>query len=256
MHLSVIQFDTIWENKDANFQVLEKITSDLKSETDIIILPEMFNTGFSVTADDLSENTGGKTFEWMKSLSTKKNCGVCGSYIIRSRGKYFNRWVFITPEKESWSYNKRHLFRMGNEHLKFSPGNKRISFMFRGVRICPTICYDLRFPVWSRNTDNYDLLINSANWPSSRRDVWITLLKARAIENQCYVAGANRSGQDGSGIKYSGDSMVINPRGEIISSSEKNNENVITADISIADLKRFRNEFPVLKDRDRFHISV
>jgi len=145
---------------------------------------------------------------------------------------------------------------MSGEEKAFTHGRERVTFKFREVRICPNICYDLRFPVWSRNRNDYDLLINSANWPEARRDVWTTLLKARAIENQCFVAGANRIGADGTGIKYCGDSMIINPKGEIIAFAEKNKECVLTADISMKELSDFRKKFPVLKDSDNFTFNI
>lgn len=254
MKLSVIQPDTVWEDKEANFRILEKMISGIENDTDVIILPEMFNTGFSMNTVELSEPYKGITYDWMTGISERRNCAICGSYMIRSGQRIYNRWVFVTPEKKAWHYDKRHLFRMGNEHLFFSRGNKRVTFRFRGIKIFPNICYDLRFPVWSRNTDNYDLLINSANWPAPRRNVWITLLKARALENQCYVVGANRIGKDGAGVTYTGDSMIINPRGEILASAGKNKEISISAGISMPELKQFRKIFPVLKDMDKFNI--
>ena len=193
--------------------------SPLYNKTDIVVLPEMFNTGFSMNPEKLSESPESETFDWMKNIAEKGNFGICGSYIVKENMKFFNRWIFVSPEKESWHYDKRHLFSMAREDKFFSSGKTRLIFSFRGVRISPFICYDLRFPVWSRNRNDYDLMIIAANWPESRREVWITLLKARAIENQCYVAGANRIGTDGEGIKYCGDSVIINPRGEIIASA-------------------------------------
>jgi predicted amidohydrolase len=255
MKLSVIQPDTVWEEKERNFRIIEDMISQVESDTDIIILPEMFNTGFSMNTLEFSELPHAITFDWMIHISEKINSGICGSYMIRSGRRYFNRWVFVTPEKNSWYYDKRHLFSMGNEDKAFSAGQKRLTFRFRDVSICPNICYDLRFPVWSRNNNNYDLLINSANWPAPRRSVWQTLLRARAIENQCYVAGANRIGTDGTGVKYSGDSMIINPRGEIIAIAEKEKESSISAEISMQELKEFREKFPVLKDADNFIIT-
>lgn len=252
MKISVIQPDTIWEKKDANFRLLEKLISETDNDTDVIILPEMFNTGFSMNPGEHGEPPGGLTYDWMISVSEKTDSAVCGSYMIKSGGRFFNRWVFVTPDKKSRHYDKHHLFRMGNEHLEFSAGNKRILISFRGTRIFPLVCYDLRFPVWNRNNLYYDLIINSANWPAPRRIVWLTLLTARALENQCYVAGANRIGKDGAGIEYTGDSVIINPRGEILASAPVNSECSITAEISIPELKRFRKKFPVLKDMDRF----
>ena len=169
----------------------------------------------------------------MKSTAQKGNFGVCGSYMVKENGRFFNRWVFVSPEKEIWYYDKRHLFSMGGEDKFFSAGKSRLVFSFRGVRISPYICYDLRFPVWSRNSNDYDLVIYSANWPEARINVWNTLLKARAIENQCFVAGSNRIGTDGNGIKYCGDSAIIDPRGEIIASADNNEECSVSAEISI-----------------------
>lgn len=253
MKISIIQQNIVWEDKARNFERLEKLLSNL-SNTDIIILPEMFNTGFSMDPERLGEPPFSETFDWMLHASEEGNFGICGSYIVKENGNFYNRWLFVTPEKKSWQYDKRHLFTITNEESYFTHGTKRLIFNFRGVKISPNICYDLRFPVWSRNRNrnDYDLLINSANWPEPRRDVWLTLLKARAIENLCYVAGANRVGTDGNGIKYCGDSMIISPKGEILASAQKNKECSISADISMTELTKFRKKFPVHKDADKF----
>ena len=253
MRISVVQYKVAWENKSANFKKIEDLISRLLAKPDIVILPEMFTTGFSMNYEKLSEPPHGVTYRWMAGLASAGNFGLCGSYIIREGKQVFNRWVFITPDGKSWHYNKRHLFRMGDEEKIFTRGEKRVVFKFRKTRICPNICYDLRFPVWSRNRNDYDLLINSASWPEARREVWITLLKARAIENQCFVAGANRTGIDGNGIKHYGDSMIINPRGEIIASA-KNEEGVFSAPVSMTELNEFRKKFPVQPDADDFTI--
>jgi predicted amidohydrolase len=254
MKISIIQSDIAWEDKSRNFAKIEK-SLHLLNGSDIVILPEMFNTGFTMNTEGMGEPPYSETFDWMIHISERGNFGICGSYIVRERGRFFNRWIFVTPEKKSWHYDKRHLFRMGDEEKSFTPGKKRITFRFRGVRISPNVCYDLRFPVWSRNRNDYDLLINSACWPASRRNVWITLLKARSIENQCFVAGANRIGIDGEGIKYCGDSLIINPYGEIIASSGRNEKCIISAEISLKELSAFRKKFPVLKDADDFSIN-
>ena len=253
MRISVIQPDIFWEDKSNNFRNYEGLISTIKNP-DIIILPEMFSTGFTASTEKQGEKPHGETFEWLVHMAEKLSSAICGSYIVKSGSKYFNRFVFVSPEKKSWSYNKRHLFRMNNVENNFVAGGKRIIFKFRGFRICPTICYDLRFPVWSRNRDDYDLLINSANWPMARRDVWITLLRARAIENLCYVAGANRIGTDGTGTKYCGDSLILGPKGEELASAEKHKECSITADISLPELKAFRKKFPAHLDADNFTI--
>jgi predicted amidohydrolase len=174
--------------------------------------------------------------------------------MVKDNLSFFNRWLFLTPEKESWKYDKRHLFSMGGENNIFSSGRNRLIFSFRGVRICSNICYDLRFPVWSRNRNEYDLLINSANWPETRKEVWNVLLKARAIENQCFVIGANRIGIDGNGINYCGDSVIIDPLGKILTNSNTNEEKSITEEISLTELSEFRKKFPVFIDADEFSI--
>lgn len=254
MKISIIQSDLEWEDKPGNFKKLERLISPLNNVIDIVVLPEMFNTGFSMNPVKLSEGPEEETFEWMTVTAQKGNFGVCGSYIVKDNKNFFNRWVFVSPENQVFFYDKRHLFSMGGEDKLFSPGKTRLIFGYRGVRISPFICYDLRFPVWSRNKNDYDLMINSANWPETRSNVWNTLLKARAIENQCYVAGSNRLGIDGAGIKYCGESMIINPRGEVISSINKNEENSVSGEISMIELSDFRNKFPVHNDADSFTV--
>jgi predicted amidohydrolase len=254
MKLTLIQSDIIWENKIKNMEKLGELISTIPADTDIVILPEMFNTGFSMNPHELSEPPDSETFEWMKSMAEKCNYAICGSYIINENSHFYNRWIFVSPDNEIWSYNKRHLFSPGDEDKLFTHGNERVVFNFRGLRICPNICYDLRFPVWSRNRDDYDLLINSANWPERRRDVWLTLLKARAFENQCFVAGVNRIGIDGTGIKYCGDSMILGPKGEIIASDIRNKECLISGEILINELSDFREKFPIQNDADDFTI--
>ncbi|MGI6339775.1 MAG: amidohydrolase [Bacteroidales bacterium] len=256
MKISLIQQNIVWENRSANLENLEREISKIPPGTNIVALPEMFTTGFSMNPEILSEGPESITYEWMQKASAEGGFAVCGSYIVKEDGFYYNRWVFVGPEGESWSYDKRHLFGPGGEDKAYRKGNGRIVFSFRGVGICPFICYDLRFPVWMRNRNEYDLLIISANWPESRSEVWKTLLKARAIENQCYVAGINRVGKDGRDIRYKGDSMIIDPFGEIIVHAEENEDCIVSADISIQDLLRFRENFPVARDSDNFTISL
>jgi omega-amidase len=256
MKISVIQPEVAWENKALNFQILSGILSPLYNKTDIVILPEMFNTGFSMNPEVLSEAPYSETFLWMKKTAEKGNYGVCGSYIIKENTEFFNRWVFVSPGNETWQYDKHHLFTMGGEDRLFKSGNSRLNFTFKGVRIAPYICYDLRFPVWSRNLEGSDLIIYAANWPESRHNVWNTLLKARAIENQCYVAGSNRTGTDGEGIAYRGESMIIDPKGEIIAGTGTKKNCSASAEISLTELVAFRTKFPVLNDADNFSINI
>jgi omega-amidase len=256
MKISVIQSDIAWEDTALNFKNLTELLLPLYNKTDIAILPEMFNTGFSMNPAKFSETPDGETFSWMKKVAHKGNFGLCGSYMVRVDNLFYNRWVFVSPETKTLFYDKRHLFAMGGEDNFFSAGKNRLTFTFRDTRISPYICYDLRFPVWSRNTEASDLLIYSANWPESRRDVWLTLLKARAIENQCYVAASNRIGTDGKGIKYCGDSMIIDPYGRIIASANPNELCSVTGNLSLNELTEFRNKFPVLNDADDFTINI
>ena len=253
MKISIIQPVILWEDKAGNLSHLDDLILPLHNKTDIVILPEMFNTGFSMDTKKLHEPLNGPTFQWMKETAERGNFGLCGSYIISGDNSFFNRFVFVSPNNEFWHYDKRHLFSMAGEDKFFSSGKSKLVFSFRGLRISPFICYDLRFPVWSRNRNDYDLAIYVASWPHVRISVWETLLKARAIENQCYVAGANRVGEDGNGIMHSGRSSVINPRGEILSYAGQD-ECSVTADISISELIEFRNKFPVMNDADDFEI--
>jgi omega-amidase len=256
MKISVIQPDIAWEDKSRNFQRLAHIVEPLFNNTDLVILPEMFNTGFSMRAAELSEPTGGETFLWMKKIAREGNFGICGSCISQEGMQFFNRWIFVSPEGDSFHYDKRHLFSMGGEDRLFTGGKTRLVFSFRGARIAPFICYDLRFPVWSRNHNEYDIAIYSANWPEVRQNVWQVLLNARAIENQCFVAASNRIGTDGEGIKYCGESMIISPRGELLNLGERDRECSITSEISLTDQISFRKKFPVGNDADEFIIKA
>jgi omega-amidase len=256
MNISLIQPDTVWENKTANFRKLELLLTPLFNQTDIVVLPEMFSTGFSMNPEILGESPGEETFRWMKNMALKGNFGVCGSYMVAENNRFYNRFSFVSPGNEVWQYDKRHLFTMGEENNFFSPASQRLVFSFRDVRISPLICYDLRFPVWSRNRGDVDLILYSANWPESRKEVWTTLTKARAIENQCFVAGVNRIGTDGSGILYCGESNIINAFGKIIVSAGPDQECSVTGEISMNELSEFRKKFPVLKDADDFTLNV
>lgn len=255
MKLSVIQPDLVWEGKSLNLTNLEKLIVPLAGKTDLIVLPEMFNTGFTMNVQGHSEPPDGETFRWMSDISGTGKFAICGSYLVIEANIVYNRWIFTGPAGEFHYYDKRHTFTMGEEDKYISHGNSRAVFNYGGFRISPYICYDLRFPVWSRNRNDTDLMIYAANWPTARRNVWNILLKARAIENQCFVAGSNRIGTDGNGISYSGDSAIIDPKGEIIIIADAGLEQCITVDISIEELNEFRKKFPVLNDADSFTIN-
>jgi omega-amidase len=256
MRVTLVQADTVWENRESNLKKISTILSDVYYKTDLVILPEMFTTGFSMNTRSLAEPFPGTTFYWMQEESKKGNFSICGSYISGNGEKYYNRLLFFKPDGEFRFYDKRHLFGVGGEDTVFSAGKERVIVDYLNARINLQICYDLRFPVWIRNRNDYDVLIFTANWPESRNGVWSTLLKARAIENQCFVIGVNRIGIDGTGLKYSGNSMVIDPRGNVISAIDTDTEDHITHDISLYELEEFRTNFPAWKDADDFAVNI
>lgn len=251
INLALVQFDPVWEAVEPNLKKLEILLSDLPNTVDIVILPEAFATGFSMDAEKVAESMNGQSVTWMKRMAAEKQFVVCGSLFIVEEGNYYNRFVWVNKEGDLLTYDKRHLFSMGVEDANYSKGKQQLIIEYKGWRIFPQICYDLRFPVWSRNVHQYDLLINVANWPASRRKVWKTLLKARAIENQCYVAAVNRLGEDGNSISYSGDSLGIDYKGEVISKM-KNREGIELFMIDRQNLKKFKIKFDTLKDGDRY----
>lgn len=255
LNIAIVQTNLIWENKEKNIEKFSSIIEDIKGKPDIVLLPEMFTTGFSMNTKQLAEPANGDTVSWMKNIAASKGFALGGSVIIEEGGNHFNRFYFITPSGEIFQYDKRHLFRMGNENELYSRGTKRVVFEYLGWRIMLNICYDLRFPVWSRNKRDYDLLINVANFPAPRRDVWNILLKARAIENQCYVAAVNRVGTDGMNIAYTGDSQFVSPKGLVMALAEENKETIIYGSLNMKELIEFREKFPVLLDLDEFEIT-
>ena len=256
MKITIIQHDTIWEDKPANIKNIERIISKLSEKPDIVVLPEMFTTGFTSNAGRLAEDLNGATFQWMSNLSITGNFAVCGSIIIWSDGKYYNRFLFITPEKKNFYYDKRHLFSLGGENEIYTKGKLRQVINYDNFRFLPIVCYDLRFPVWCRNRGDYDVLICIASWPEIRRDAWNSLLKARAIENQSYAIGVNRTGTDNDGYKYAGDSVVLDPLGNIVGKVGEYQEGSVTVEISLSELKTFRGKFPFWKDSDDFSIEL
>lgn len=253
LKITIIQPDIIWENPQAN---LNKYAGWIENiiETDLIILPEMFTTGFSMQPEKLKEPWNGLSVNWMKKIAAEKKASVVGSLITEENNQIFNRAFWVFPNGEIKKYDKRHLYTMGEEHLHYSPGIDKLIVEFKGWKFCPLICYDLRFPVWARNTEDYDVLFFMANWPSPRHHVWKNLLIARAIENQSYCIGVNRTGTDGTGLKYLGDSACISPKGKAEFMGE--NEKVQTFEISYSNLHNFRKTFPLLNDRDSFQFRI
>ena len=253
MKITIVQTDIVWENKQENLRVLRRKLTALCGTTEIIVLPEMFSTGFSMNSKELAEPLSGETITTLKQWAKEFNFAISGSYIASDNDRYFNRAFFLTPEGEEYYYDKRHLFRMGQEPQHFAAGNERLIIPYRDWNVCLLVCYDLRFPVWSRNVNNeYDLLIYVASWPVPRREVWDTLLRARAMENMCYVCGVNRIGTDGHQLSYNGGSIVYSPKGEILLSAPDAQEDILTTTLDLSALRSFRNKFPAWKDADTF----
>lgn len=254
LRVSLVQVDLKWGDVDANLSLFTKLLGPLKGKSDLIVLPEMFTSGFSMEQKEQVAQYAHKTMQWMQIRARETDAYVMGSIVVEQDNQFFNRICVVGPQGEYYQYDKRHLFRMGDEHLHFGHGKRRLIFSLKGWRICPLVCYDLRFPVWSRNCNDYDLLIYVANWPRSRRDVWITLLKARALENQSYVLGVNRVGLDGMKLSYCGDSMALDARAKVVGACSENKQQIVTLSLSLDELKRFREKFPVAQDADNFQL--
>lgn len=248
LKVSVIQFNIFWENPEQNRKYLDET---LKNENaDLIILPEMWSTGFSMKPENCGSQD--ESLVWMQNKAKEKSMALCGSLIMANEeGEFVNRLFFVFPDGQYEYYDKRHLFTMGDEPNHYSPGKSRLILEYKGWRICPLICYDLRFPVFARNNASYDLLLYVANWPAKRAEHWKALLKARAIENQSYVIGCNRVGEDANGIAHQGDSVVHDFKGDTAAFGT-NQAQVLRATLSLAELKEGREKFPVLADRDSF----
>lgn len=256
LKITTVQTNLFWEDVTKNLNHFSAKLEEIIETTDIIVLPEMFTTGFTMNPELLAEDHGGIGLQWMQQKASEKNSVLVGSISVKENNHYYNRLYWVKPDGTYEYYDKRHLFQMGNEHEYYKAGHKKIIIEYKGWKICPLICYDLRFPVWSRNKKEnaFDVLIYVANWPEVRSYPWKQLLIARAIENQCYVIGVNRIGDDGNSIKHSGDSSVINPRGELISTTIANSDNTETVSLSLSYLQEFKKVFPVLLDADEFSL--
>lgn len=254
LRVTAIQMDIVWENPTTNQSQIEKLLP-AEDTSDIVILPEMFSTGFTPNGKLVAETMNGSTVRWMIKSAAEMNYAIAGSLVIQENGEIYNRFVWANPNGEVVKYDKRHLFTYGKEHLHYTQGDKRVIINYAGWRILPQICYDLRFPVWSRNCNDYDLAIYVASWPATRIWIWDHLLVARAIENQASIIGVNRVGTDGMGLEYSGHSQIINPKGEIIQKSKIQGEENINAILDYEMVQNWRSFFPALEDRDSFLIS-
>jgi predicted amidohydrolase len=260
--VTTIQTHLHWEDKTSNLEMFEGKINSIKEKTELVILPEMFSTGFAINPEKLAEKMDGATVEWMKRLASKKNIILTGSIIIEEGGKYFNRLIWMLPNGQHGYYDKRHRFAFAGENEKYIAGSKRLIASVKGWKINLLVCYDLRFPVWSRQSPHqenkegleFDAIIYVANWPERRNHAWKSLLVARAIENQSYVIGVNRTGEDGGGLYHSGDSMIIGPLGEILYHQE-HKEDIFTYTLQKENLEDARSKFPFWKDADDFFIQ-
>lgn len=256
LKVTIVQSPLIWENVDGNLTgFTERLSSIKPGDTDLIVLPEMFTTGFTMDAARLAEGMDGKAFQWLKKTANEKQCVITGSVAIKDNEGFYNRLIWMRPDGTFETYNKRHTFRMANEHHTYTGGDKKLIVTLKGWRICPLICYDLRFPVYSRNRNDYDCLIYVANWPEVRSYPWKQLLIGRAIENLSYVIGVNRIGKDGKGLDHSGDSAVLNFKGVPISKTQAHQDVVETVSLSYGELEEFRKIFPASLDADNFVIT-
>ena len=255
MRVTLLQSNLIWEKKSRNLDNFEYQIQNINSETDLIILPEMFTTGFTMQVSQFAEEHLGESFQRMQTWAKATKAAILGSLMVHEKNHYFNRAYFVFPNGSYQFYDKRHLFRMAKEDSYYTAGQQRIIVEYKGWRIMPLICYDLRFPIWSRNNLNYDLLIYLANWPERRSLPWKILLKARAIENLAYVAGVNRIGEDGNRVSHSGDSALINFKGEELTNITAHQQQAETIELSKTDLIKFRTKFPAQLDADNFFIN-
>ena len=265
--ITTIQTNLVWEDKVANLQLLEEKVNAIEEKTEIVVLPEMFSTGFSMQPQLFAETMEGETVDWMRRIAEDKRIIVTGSIIIKEENHFYNRLIWMLPNGDVGFYNKRHLFAYGEEDKHYTAGNKRLIASVKGWKINLQVCYDLRFPVWARQAapslpppkveekanPEYDVLIYVANWPERRSHAWKTLLCARAIENQCYVVGVNRVGTDGHNINYSGNSLVIDPLGEVLYHMAEE-EDIFTITLQKEWLEEVRTKFPFWKDGDDFRL--
>ena len=255
MKVAILQRDIIWADPAANVARADAAIRDLPSDVRLVVLPEMFSTGFVTDPEGIAESDHSETLEWMQHTAADRNCAVAGSVAVRAESvasakpQFFNRFYFVKPDGTVFSYDKRHLFTYGGEHLHYTAGDERVVVEWGGIRFLLQVCYDLRFPVWSRNHDDYDCALYVASWPTPRIEAWNTLLHARAIENQCYVVGVNRVGSDPA-CHYCGGSVVVDAYGRDVAACPRDTESAAVAELDIEALLAFRKKFPVLKDRD------
>lgn len=250
--VALIQTELAWEDPIVNRQNLDTKINSISNGVDLIVLPEMFTSGFTMNASQVAESMEGDTITWLKEISNTKNAAIIGSLVISENNKYYNRLVCVEPDGKITTYDKRHTFTLAGEHKVYTAGTDKVTFEYRGWKICPLICYDLRFPVWARNTEDYELLIYVANWPKTRVSAWDALLKARAIENMSYCIGVNRVGLDGNNYEYTGHSATYDVLGHRIDDIPYNSEGISVVELDKSHIKTYREKLGFLKDRDMF----
>lgn len=257
--IAAVQYDIQWLDQQANFNHLEQLIEQHftdNSAADLLLLPETFSTGFCINKNDVQEpEDGGLALAWLKKIAKKYNCVVAGSVLVSQNDKKANRFYWVFADGTVEQYDKRHLFRLGKEQDYVEQGQSRKVITINGIKILPLVCYDLRFPVWSRNRQDYDLMVNVANWPAARRHIWDTLLKARAMENQTFVVGVNRVGADGRNTPHSGGTAIIDFTGENIVSAADNQQQIITTQLDFSKLEKFKHDFPAFLDADEFELQ-
>ncbi|HEX7012904.1 MAG TPA: amidohydrolase [Steroidobacteraceae bacterium] len=258
LRVTLVQADLAWEDAAANRRQLERLLEPHEGRSDLVVLPEMFATGFSMSPEKVAEPMNGPSFEWMRNTAGRLGAVLAGSLAIEEGGRYFNRFIWMRPDGSYETYDKRHLFRLAGEDASYEPGEAKLIVQLGAWRVCPMVCYDLRFPVWSRNlfgTDSaYEVLLYVANWPAPRHNAWQTLLRARAIENLSYCIGVNRVGTDGKGLRYRGGSVAIDFLGRELT-PESEEQGVATATLDLAALEEFRRKFPFHVDADEFTLG-
>ncbi|MBN2728766.1 MAG: amidohydrolase [Bacteroidales bacterium] len=259
LNIALFQTELFWADAEANREKFTALFDQVKEKARVYLLPEMFSTGFCTDPKDIAETMNGQTHEWMKAQAAKHNAAIAGSIVIRENGKYLNRFLWVNPDGKTFTYDKKHLFSLGEENLDYSSGIENITIEFEGWRIRPMVCYDLRFPVWTRNVYKngmfeYDLLLYVANWPAARAYQWRQMLISRAIENQSYVAAVNRVGSDENGWEFNGQSLAVDPLGEYIVKPDDKTDRIAIASLDLEKLKHYRNRFPVGRDWDGFEV--
>ncbi|RED46650.1 putative amidohydrolase [Winogradskyella eximia] len=254
IRVAIIQTDLVWENPEENRRLLEAKINTISTEVDLIVLPEMFTSGFTMNPDAVAETMEGKTIAWLKDITKAKQMAIMGSLVVSENNNFYNRMVCVEPSGTITTYDKRHTFTLAGEHNVYTAGTEKVLFNYKGWRICPLVCYDLRFPVWARNVEDYDLLIYVANWPKVRIDAWDTLLKARAIENMTYCIGVNRVGLDGNNFEYSGHSAAYDVLGNRIDTLSENEEAIQIVTLEKSAIKKYREKLNFLNDRDQFNL--